>query len=693
MKKLILVSFVILFLELLLIRLVGTEIRIFAYLSNLILLAIFVGSGLGIFIKRKLSILISSLLLLILTLILTTGIFTNISDLISPLSESFIWFQQGWHSFFSVALGLSLTTMLFLLILAIFIPLGQYLSNYFNDPKRTIFYYSINVFFSLIGIWVFNAFSFLNFSPYVGLVVVQIIFLFLFEKKELNIALFINTFLVSAILIYLLLNQNTTWSPYQKLNLTSLPKNSTQANGYLLKVNNVGYMGLLDLSSGYRQSLETKLKETKLPDDFDFRFTNQYDLPFLINPGAEEVLIIGAGGGNDAAGALRAKTKSIDAVEIDPQIIAFGKKYHPENPYSQENVRIFIDDGRSFLKRTAKKYDLIIMGLADSHTLNSSFNNIQLDNYLYTKEAMEEVKNHLTPRGAFFISFDVRRPWIGEKIQTNLSLVFGHAPLVFNMQNDPPIFGWGGVIFVQDLQEGKISNNLSTNSDLKKFIDNRKVNYGKPVKEITDNWPYLYLDKPRLPKLHLIISLSLIIIFLSLFKKISWTGQFNWKSFFLGAGFLLFEFQNISKTALLYGNTWITNVITISMILVFILLANIMTAKFKIPVKILYLLLFLSFALEVILPLDWFNNLPVFSKYFFSAAILNLPLFFSSSIFIRFFSQAKQQKSFLGSNLIGSSAGGILGFLSYLYGIKFLLYVSGAMYLFSLLIKKDFVKN
>ena len=51
--KLFLISFLFLFLELLVIRIVSTEIRIFAYMSNLVLLAIFTGSGLGMLVKKK----------------------------------------------------------------------------------------------------------------------------------------------------------------------------------------------------------------------------------------------------------------------------------------------------------------------------------------------------------------------------------------------------------------------------------------------------------------------------------------------------------------------------------------------------------------------------------------------------------------------------------------------------------------
>ena len=96
------VSFLILFLELLIIRLLGTEIRIFAYLGNLVLLAIFVGSGLGMYFKKPLP-LSTSAVLFFLTAILTTTkyilrtprfdvkLFSGISELLSPLSESYIW--------------------------------------------------------------------------------------------------------------------------------------------------------------------------------------------------------------------------------------------------------------------------------------------------------------------------------------------------------------------------------------------------------------------------------------------------------------------------------------------------------------------------------------------------------------------------------------------------------------------------
>ena len=58
------------------------------------------------------------------------------------------------------------------------------------------------------------------------------------------------------------------------------------------------------------------------------------------------MLIVGAGSGNDAAGALRNGVEDVVAVEIDPAIIDFGRQYHPEQPYDDPRVRVVNDDAR-----------------------------------------------------------------------------------------------------------------------------------------------------------------------------------------------------------------------------------------------------------------------------------------------------------------------------------------------------------
>lgn len=687
-RQLIIISFLVLFLELLIIRVVSTEIRIFAYMGNLLLLTIFISSGLGMFIQRKLPLWISASLLFVLSVIIITGVFRSITSYLSPLSESFIWFQSDWNSLLLVGWGFILTTILLLVVVGIFIPLGQELGRQFDSTERPVWMYSLNIFFSLLGIWSFNALSFMSLSPYLGLLLSQLLLLYL-SRKSGQLVLSLGVASVLGTLIFLSQTTDVTWSPYQKLAIVALPEDKFTASGYQLQVNNVGYMGLLDLSKKRQEELEKSLTEdvkkqiSESSYTYDAVLSNQYDLPFILAQSIDDVLIIGAGGGNDVAGAIRAGASTIDAVEIDPQIIEKGKQYHPEKPYQSSSVSIHVDDGRSFLRQTDKKYDVIIMGLADSHTTSSSLTNVQLDTYLYTEESFKEAAAVLKPNGIMFVSFDVRRPWIGSRIQHNMKTAFGHEPTVFSMQKEIPFAGWGGVIFLQDKQEGQIAALLQKDAHLAEFIEKRKTVFEQPAQTLTDNWPYLYLDQPRLPKIHLVVSFILMSLFFLILRNTPIQGKGNWTSFMLGAGFLLFEFQNISKTALLYGNTWTTNLFTISAILLLILLANLIATRITIKLKLAYALLIVAFALQFIVPVSVLNTLPYWVKYTIGPLYLNIPLLFSGLIFIDLFAKTKNKSAFFASNLIGSAAGGVLSILSFWLGLQSLLFVSFCLYMIS----------
>lgn len=691
MKKyyqLALVSFVILFLELLLIRLIGTEIRIFAYLSNLVLLAIFIGSGAGMLAKRKFSLRISAVLLLIIVFAVNTGLFSGITDWLAPLNENIIWFQQSSGSLGGIIGGLFLTTLLFFLVLFSFVPLGQYLGNIFEDSKRIILVYSINVAVSILGMWAFYGSSLLAITPFAGIIVAQAILILLAEDKKHR--LFMAVVLIVTAVVGLGARDESTrwvktvWSPYQKLSLYEYPKDDPAHSGYLLNVNGVTYMGFYDLSDERRAWIENKVKEFPMPDTYDVRFADQYRLPYIIKPGIQDVLIVGAGGGNDVAAAVRAAVPTIDAVEIDPQIVDLGRRYHPERPYSSPSVNVIIDDGRSFFRRTSKKYDLIVMGLADSHTLSSSLTNIRLDHYLYTKESLEEAKKLLKPDGLLYLSFEVDKNGLtGAKIEKNLNEVFGRESVIFELR-DTTFFGLGGIIFMASDEGDILEKYLSKNPDLKKFIEARRVHYDTNIKSLTDNWPYLYLNKPQIPKIHLWISISLIVLFFALQRTIAWRGRFRWDLFALGAGFLLYEFQNVSKTSLLFGNTWTTNLFTITAILLFILLANLIQAKRPLPLKAAYVGLVLAFIAQLLIPLETFNSFSFYTKVIWGPLFLNLPLFFSGVIFITLFRDAKEKSAALASNLMGSAAGGLLEVLSFLCGIQSLLFVALAFYLASI---------
>src|SRR5262249_25949979 len=125
-----------------------------------------------------------------------------------------------------------------------------------------------------------------------------------------------------------------------------------------------------------------------------------YALPYLFNRDSgsrpfEDVLIIGAGSGNDVSRALQWGARHIDAVEIDPVIYELGQRDHPDQPYQDPRVTVHLNDGRNFLRSTDKKYDLVIFALVDSLVLHSGYSNIRLESYLFTRQCFEDVRRVL----------------------------------------------------------------------------------------------------------------------------------------------------------------------------------------------------------------------------------------------------------------------------------------------------------
>ncbi len=88
----------------------------------------------------------------------------------------------------------------------------------------------------------------------------------------------------------------------------------------------------------------------------------------------------------------------VDAVEIDPVIQRLGKQDHPDKPYDDPRVFVHLNDGRNYLRSSNQQYDPIIYALVDSLVLHSSYSNIRLESFLFTKQAMDDVKKRLKPR-------------------------------------------------------------------------------------------------------------------------------------------------------------------------------------------------------------------------------------------------------------------------------------------------------
>jgi SAM-dependent methyltransferase len=127
-------------------------------------------------------------------------------------------------------------------------------------------------------------------------------------------------------------------------------------------------------------------------------------LPFRLTPNAD-TLIIGPGGGPDVVAALASGSKKVTAVEMNPLMLKFVRNYGARagNLYDRPDVETILSEGRNFISRTDRKFDIILLGFVDSWASVASGGLSLSENYLYTAEAMRAYYDHLKPDGILVV--------------------------------------------------------------------------------------------------------------------------------------------------------------------------------------------------------------------------------------------------------------------------------------------------
>ena len=127
-------------------------------------------------------------------------------------------------------------------------------------------------------------------------------------------------------------------------------------------------------------------------------------LPFKLTPGGE-TLIIGPGGGADVLAALASGSRRVTAVELNPLMVRFVREYGPRagNLYNRPDVEVVLSEGRNFISRTDRRFDVIFLGFVDTWASVNSGGLSLSENYLYTTEAFRDYYEHLTDDGVLVI--------------------------------------------------------------------------------------------------------------------------------------------------------------------------------------------------------------------------------------------------------------------------------------------------
>jgi hypothetical protein len=687
---LLLVSALGLFIELVFIRWVASELRVFAFYKNFALIAAFLGLGLGFALRRRRPASTSferfyfPLMAGIVVLVLVLGR-TPLSQIIllnRTNAQEFIWAGviDVQNPLVSTLLDVAFYTILltlFVLITILFVPLGDLTARKFA-AFRPLPGYTLNVIGGLAGIGLYTLISFWGWPPPVWFLLAGVAGLYFLPRSNMRRQIVYGVLAavpVVTTLVWPTGADRTLWSPYYRIDITAkyAPSNPQVQLGYELSVNQAWHQRLWNLAPSF-----VAANYPAAPDHFNSMLA-EYDTPYAAAPGLDAVLIVGAGTGNDVAGALRAGAKHVIAVEIDPVILQIGEELHPEKPYADAaRVTEVNEDARSFFRRDQAQYDLIVFGLLDSHTLFGTASSVRLDNFVYTEQSLAEARNLLKDNGLLALSFGVppQNEWVGLRLYRTLTDVFGHSPQVYAFPSDDILF----LIARDPLPNQLIHNPL--------VIPRPDYRYRDDLNPVTDDWPYLYLQQPAVPTTYLIGLAGVIILGLLMTRRaLPDFRQFNAHFFFMGAAFFLLETKSITEMALLFGSTWIVNAAVIAAILTMIVIANLIVERLRLTdPRLFYLLLAASLLFDFFVPVSSFLGLPLVERIVLASLAQVIPLFFAGMIFAITFSQTDSIEIALGSNLVGAVLGGIFEYASLVLGIRSLYLFALAFYILSALV-------
>lgn len=662
--RLVALSFLMLFVELALIRWLGANVIYLSYFSNLVLLGSFLGIGLGFLWSNR-----SVRSLYLAAPVLVGAIVLYVREFPVPLEVE----TQGLIFFTTVKPASSLPREVVLSIL--FAAVALTLATIGNGVARTfakfepLDAYKWDLVGSVLGILAFSALSFMGVRPIVWGVIIAGIFLLTLPLRR-PIAL--GALVIGLALLFVPLigelgdaakleakmppgvekpETGVIWSPYYKLDYW---RNSE--GGFNAEVNQSPHWAQIHADGNVLY--ESVYKSFTPPKGFD-------------------VLIIGAGSGNDITTALEHGAGHVDAVEIDRRLIEVAKRGQPDNSYDDPRVDVHINDGRAYLERSNKKWDLIILALPDSLTLVQGQSSVRLESYLFTKEAMESVRTHLKPQGAFTMYNFYRQSWLVDRLTNTLGSVFKQDPCVSRLGQYN--------LSVLVATDSPTAVNCAAPAKLEKA-----TNKPEPV---SDDHPFPYLEKRQIPSLYLkVIGLILLMSIVAVrllggpLKKMTPYADL----FFMGVAFLLLETKSVVQFALLFGTTWFVNSLVFLGVLLSVLCAVGVSRRvnFKKPQR-LYIVLLVALLLAWLIPPNALLHLSLIPRFLAATTLAFFPVFTANLVFTERFKHTGHSTLAFGANLVGSMLGGCLEYLAMMTGYRNLLLVVALVYGLAFLTGRD----
>ena len=650
-----LATFGILALELATIRWASTQIRVFAYFNNLVLMGAFLGMGLGVALgKRKPNLVHATLpLLALLCLILALATPLGFTYLGFPDVSVALWGGEFKANLLDFIFSLTVMFIIFWVVAGVFLSAGSMVGVLFGR-MRPLKAYSWDLLGSLAGVLALTAVTWASTPPPIWFLVGGLPFLILSRRITSLLALGA----VVALTAWSI--QGATFSPYNRIDLSSKVTGATR--DYTLTVNRDFHQNMHDLSpKALRDSLQTSAERTSRDGT-----RKVYDLPFMLQAKRGRALVVGAGTGNDVAAALRCGFREVQSVDIDGKIVNVGRRLHPEKPYQNPAVSPVVNDARAFFEQyRGAPFDVVCYGLLDSHAMFSSLSSLRLENYVYTRDGLRSAWKLVAPEGCLTLAFSVfAGDWIAERIYWTLAEATGKEPIVVNH----------GLNFAYTFVVARDPTHLNMGV-VHQFMSWKPTQRPPSVRTTSDDWPFLYIRPGSIPWGYLTLLLCVLvsgaIAVRSTFKGARLRSDFDLPLFFMGMAFLLLETRGVTNLSLLFGSTWLVNASVFSGILTMALVANLLVDRWR-PTQPgpWFVPLLASMALLVYFRPEQLNAYGLLTRGCLGGVLNALPVGFAGVIVSILLARSRNVTASLASNLLGALVGGCLEYLSMWVGLQ-----------------------
>jgi spermidine synthase len=664
-----LASGLMLFLELSLIRWLGANLVHLAYFSNFVLLGSFLGVGLG-FLRaaRPDGPERPQPYYALVVLLGLIGFVSAYPVTVDRQSTQVVFFTTISTSGPPIWLVLP---AVFLAVAAVTAGPAEIVGACFRSLPR-LESYRFDLLGSIGGIVSFTVLSMLDSPPLVWFGVVGVLFVVLLGRQAAGVSVTLLLALALMFVYPLRHDRGVFWSPYYRVSTQGVD-DGHGGTAWTVSVNGVPHQRLT--------SVATRVAEEPY-----------YLQPYQSVPRKpKRVLIVGAGTGTDVAIALSEGARHVDAVEIDPTLQRFGAQHEPDGAYADPRVSVHINDGRAFLQQTSQHYDLILFALPDSLTLVSGASSLRLESYLFTLQAAQSARAHLAPGGAFAMYNFYREQWIVDRLAGTLDDAFGHPPCVYAVPS---------VTALAVLTVGRTAADQACGAT----TWHRPADTPAPA---TDDQPFVYLRHPGVPGLYRVTLLMIVVVSVlavglvlglnaaqsgpGAVRRLRGQARQMWSYrdlFLLGVAFLLLETKSVTGFALLFGTTWLVNAFVFGGVLIAVLAAVELTARWRTPpVPVMYAVLLGGLALAWAVPPSWLLGLELWLRVVVAVAIAVLPIFSANVIFAKRFAATADAPLAFGTNLLGAILGGCLEYLSLEWGYRALLIVAALVYLLAFAIR------